>query len=422
MEPLTELKTSKNKTPTFSLYSKLNLAEGFEVEKNNEVPIDGFCVHEGIFNEIVEIVPEELTNVQDSVRNAQFRVDHGIDVVDVVGRVEQSRSTFDAIHQKQGVYYQAFIDNEIAPDTAKRVERNYVNDVSIGFNFYPECSECGEDFRGCEHWFDTAHIIARDIEVFELSLVTRGADTEAKATVSGLIAQFSDKLEKENFKKINSRGGNTMGEEDNTVDIANDLAKAKQEALEAKRLAAEQEEMAKKAQKELEEIQAKQTELEDKIKAQEEQFGTETEARKKLEKEREAEKLATKKEEVTKIVDEAFSKEMIAEEEKESEIAVLMEMSETALARERDRVEKYEKTTEEQSLETPARIEQFMNKVNEGHLGEVSLLDMVLKHIKTGEEPFIQRVVHSGFGYNKTFKSPTKDKLEGKSDMSFKGV
>ena len=64
-------------------------------------------------------------------------------------------------------------DNLIA--TAEFLEgfnpKNY--NVEIAFTLTPICSKCGGDFRECEHWFDEAHIIAKDIEVEEVYLVDK---------------------------------------------------------------------------------------------------------------------------------------------------------------------------------------------------------------------------------------------------------
>ena len=101
---------------------------------------------------------------------------------------------------------------------AKKIEEGLIDATSIGFSFEPECSICGNPYFSdeCEHFlfWDDMHLICRDMECHELSLVTFGADPHA--TVSGsLDAKSIDEL-KEKFTK--QKEELLMAKEDNIVE------------------------------------------------------------------------------------------------------------------------------------------------------------------------------------------------------------
>jgi phage head maturation protease len=172
----------------------------FEVseDKNSPPQISGFAIHPGIFNEVVEIPVSELQNLEETLKTAQLRYDHGYSVFHVIGKVLDAQKTYDAKADKEGIFYKAEIDDqdEQGAKVFRKIDRGYVNATSIGFLHESICSKCGEDFYECEHWFDEAHVIAKNCEVFELSVVPRGADGDATATVAGLNKEFVS-----NFKK-----------------------------------------------------------------------------------------------------------------------------------------------------------------------------------------------------------------------------
>lgn len=404
---------------TFSIYTKLNAGE--PLPDNTGIPIEGFCIHNGLFKQVVEVPKTELINIEKTIPNAQFRKNHGINVEDVIGKVTFAQQGIDPVIQKDGVYYKAFIDQD-ETKIAGKVAKGLVNDVSIGFDFYPECSECGEDFRSCPHWFDEAHIIARNAEVYELSLVTRGADADATANIQKFMAQFSDKQEKwvkkaqSNAKEFEEKmnlikGGKFMADKDkNAVDLGNVVEKltaSQKEALKAQQLAEEK-------TKEIEDLTAKLKAAEKDKAALEKDKKDLTSVNEKLEADNKdvttkltAKEVSDKKIEVEKLVDAEIAKELTKESDKESRIETLMGVDQVGLDITKELIEKFEKSEKihnDPMVPTTEGFKKFLDKS-----GELKL-----------DDPKVQQAyVHDIFRYDRIFKESPKQEIEGRSYMGF---
>ena len=188
---------------TFSLNSNFSLTHN----DDGSTQLEGFAIHGAdgfIVNGIFEVPESEMQNCAKSLKGAKLMKDHDTDHVDsIIGRVNAPKKTFDdGPAQMEGVHYNASL---VVDDTnlSEKIEKGLIDATSIGFTFEPECSICGNPyFSGeCEHflWCDDMHLICRDMECHELSLVTFGADPHA--TVSGsLDAKSVDEL-KEKFSK-----------------------------------------------------------------------------------------------------------------------------------------------------------------------------------------------------------------------------
>lgn len=202
---------------------KFSLHQNFSLTTNDDgsKSIEGFAIHgdDGfIVNGFYEIPKSELKNCVKTLKGAKLMKDHDTEHVDsIIGRVNQTKKTFDEDANMEGVHYKASLvvdDNKLA----EKIEKGLIDATSIGFTFEPECSICGNPFfsEECTHhpWFDDMHFICRDMNVHELSLVTFGADPHA--TVSGTFdAKELDKL-KEKFAK--EKEDFIMSKEDNMVE------------------------------------------------------------------------------------------------------------------------------------------------------------------------------------------------------------
>ena len=211
------LDKSDSMKQTFSLNSNFSLNTNPDGSKS----IEGFAIHGGedfIVNGFFEVPESEMRNCAQTLKGAKLLKDHDSDHVDsIIGRVNQTKSTFDENADMAGVHYNASL---VVDDTklAEKIEKGLIDATSIGFTFEPECSICGNPFfsEECTHhpWFDDMHFVCRDMNVHELSLVTFGADPNA--TVSGSFDEKSLEELKEKFAK--QKEDFIMQNEDNMVE------------------------------------------------------------------------------------------------------------------------------------------------------------------------------------------------------------
>ena len=148
---------------------------GFERTADNKLVVSGYSIHTGIFqNGMVEIPYSELTNIAETLKGQKFLKNHNsYESEAVIGRIVETKIGLDKNIGKKGVKYKGVIRDA---ELESKIQDGFLDNVSIGFELRPECSLCGEDFRYCEHWFDEAHVIARDCKCYEQSIVPFGAD------------------------------------------------------------------------------------------------------------------------------------------------------------------------------------------------------------------------------------------------------
>ena len=173
---------------TFSLNSKFALKHN----DNGDVQLEGFAIHGGenfIVNGLYEVPESEMRNCTRTLKGKRLFKNHDTDDIDsIVGLVDKTRTTLDESNDMKGVKYTASLmvdDSHIG----EKIERGLITDTSIGFTFTPVCSICGNDFLSdkCTHdfWSDPdMHLICKDMECHELSLVTFGADPGASVSRS----------------------------------------------------------------------------------------------------------------------------------------------------------------------------------------------------------------------------------------------
>ena len=303
---------------TFSLNSNFSLTHN----DDGSTQLQGFAIHGGedfIVNGIFEVPESEMKNCAKSLKGAKLMKDHDTFHVDsIIGRVNKTKQQFDENAEMMGVHYDASL---VVDDTnlAKKIEEGLIDATSIGFSFEPECSICGNPYfsEECEHslWWDDMHLVCRDMECHELSLVTFGADPHASVTGS-LDAKDIEAL-KEEFSKQKEEF--IMSKEDNIVEAlksenlelsekVSDLeAKLEQQEADFQK---EKDTLENEYQGEVLTLQQEKKALDDKIKAMQQELSAfRAEAEAKLAKE-----LEVKKEEVMELAKKFGIEDLMDEE------------------------------------------------------------------------------------------------------------
>lgn len=162
----------------FEAYSSIELKEDengeFERTGDGKLIVSGYSVHTGLYHGgLIEIPASELSNIAETLKGQQLRKNHSPFTEDVVGRVTDTRTALDKNIGKRGVRFKGVVRDK---QLDQQITDRFIDNNSIGFTLFPECSKCGEDFRRCEHRFSEAHVVARDCQCYEQSFVTRGAD------------------------------------------------------------------------------------------------------------------------------------------------------------------------------------------------------------------------------------------------------
>ena len=191
---------------TFSLNSNFSLTQNEDGVKE----IEGFAIHgaeDFIVNGLFEVPASEMQNCAKTLKGAKLMKDHDHEHVDsIIGRVNETQEEFDANAQMDGVRYKASL---VYDDTnlGDKIDAGLIDATSIGFEFDPECSICGNPYFSdeCDHviWWDDMHLICRDMSCIELSLVPFGADPNA--TVSSTLCSTMCGLDASNMDKVKEK-------------------------------------------------------------------------------------------------------------------------------------------------------------------------------------------------------------------------
>lgn len=314
---------------TFSLNSKFALRHN----EHGDVELEGFAIHGGenfIVNGFYEVPASEMKNCTKSLKGKKLFKDHGTDSVDnIVGLVEKTRTTYDEEVEMKGVQYNAtlMVDDS---NLSEKIERGLITDTSIGFDFTPICSICGNEFLSddCPHHplFDQdMHLICKDMNCHELSLVTFGADPGASVTSSfggadaeKLRAEFG-KLKDEIMTENNN--DNLQAENLELSQKVKDLEASITQKEEAHK--AEIEDLKLESQKDILTLQQEKEALETQIAEMGEElavFRAEAEAQK-------AEEFAAKKEELAKLASELNAEKFVSDIEEMDEAFVDKQIS-----------------------------------------------------------------------------------------------
>lgn len=153
------------------------------------VQVEGFAVHCGTFNDVT-ITKEELDKGAFSIVGSPVIKAHDMygnpeDVV--IGKVTHAECKVDPSNAVYGLFYRAEID-ALEHELIRKMELDFVSSTSIGFRSEHICSLCGNSIWSpdCDHWFwdEGFQILAKDINIHELSIVAVPADADATVTVS----------------------------------------------------------------------------------------------------------------------------------------------------------------------------------------------------------------------------------------------
>lgn len=370
-----------------------------EPQEDKPPHISGFGIHPGLFNQVVEVQEDELDNFERTLNGAQLRADHGDGVLDVIGRVNETLKTFDSKAGKEGVKYYAEVDedDEKALRVYNKVKKGYVEASSVGFYHDSICSKCGEDFHTCNHWFDEAHVIAKNCESFEISIVSLGADSDATASVSGLNKQFVNKFKKQfddkkSRLKSNNTGGKVMEPKDDVKQpldvgkIVQQLAESQADSIQkGKSLEKLQADLAK-TQKALDKLQKEQ---ENKTDAEQETIAQLKASNEKLQKSLDEITGEATKKAVSELVERQVAVGLVKEDEKEAKIESLLGTNKETI----DILTKDVEVLEAKKEEKPEK--------KEGKIPEVHNFDKNKKEISEAE--LRQIMVHTIFRYDRVF-------------------
>ena len=130
-----------------------------------------------------------MKNCTKTLKGKRLFKDHGTHSIDnIVGLVNSTKTALDEDTGMKGTKYSATLmvdDSRIG----EKIERGLITDTSIGFDFTPICSICGNEFLSeeCTHHpllDPEMHLICKDMNCQELSLVTFGADPGASVSSS----------------------------------------------------------------------------------------------------------------------------------------------------------------------------------------------------------------------------------------------
>ena len=207
---------------TFSLNSKFALKHN----DNGDVHLEGFAIHGGedfIVNGFYEVPESEMRNCTKTLKGKRLFKDHGTHSVDnIIGLVDKTRTTVDEATGMKGVKYEAslMVDDS---HLGEKIERGLITDTSIGFDFTPICSICGNEFLSdkCTHHpllDPEMHLICKDMNCHELSLVPFGADPGASVS-SSFGGEDADKLKVEFGKLKDEIMSNTQNDNLQTENI-----------------------------------------------------------------------------------------------------------------------------------------------------------------------------------------------------------
>lgn len=184
--------------------------------------LEGFAIHGGddfIVKGIFEIPESEINNCVKSLKGAKLFKDHDTEHVDsIIGRVNNSKKTFDDNADMMGAFYNASL---VVDDSrlSEKIDKGLVDATSIGFTSDVECSICGKPYLSdeCPHLllFDDMHLVCRNMHIHELSVVPFGADPFATVSGSSFSNEEVNEL-KEKFTK--QKESFIMSKEDTIVE------------------------------------------------------------------------------------------------------------------------------------------------------------------------------------------------------------
>lgn len=174
------------------------------------VRVEGFAVHCGTFNDVT-ITKEELEKAAHTILGAPIIKAHdmyGVPEEVVIGKVDHYECKVDPSNGLYGLFYGANVDAQ-EEELIRKMRLNLISATSIGFMSDHVCSLCGNSIWDpeCDHWFwdDGFQILAKDMNIHELSVVAVPADSDASISIafSKNDLQAFEKLEKQKLRRAN---------------------------------------------------------------------------------------------------------------------------------------------------------------------------------------------------------------------------
>lgn len=174
------------------------------------VEVEGFAVHCGTFNDVT-ITKEELDKGAHTIIGAPIIKAHdmyGVPEEVTIGKVISAECKIDPQNGLYGLFYKAKLDAQ-EEELIRKMKLDLISATSIGFMSEHICSICGNNIWSseCDHWFwdEDFKILAKDINIHELSVVAVPADSNASINISFSKndLQAFEKLEKQKLRRAN---------------------------------------------------------------------------------------------------------------------------------------------------------------------------------------------------------------------------
>ena len=154
------------------------------------VPIEGWLVHEGVFNRQT-FTKEELERAAPTFIGRPIVKDHKKGVDDVIGKIMNTEFRLDDNLNLYGVYYYGGVGSEHTK-LIKDIRRGFVSDTSmrVGYNKpiteTHVCNICGKKVGSCSHGIENPDFnpYATGFYGKHLSVVTEPADRQTSVAVS----------------------------------------------------------------------------------------------------------------------------------------------------------------------------------------------------------------------------------------------
>lgn len=181
------------------LTEKLNLESngltGLSRLDDGRTMVSGRAINPGLYHGLIRVEESEMQNASDSLVGDIILKDHNNTCDSAIGRIISSQV---AINDKTGLRcaeYEGWVDSD-EDKLINKINKGIIDSTSIGFEYEPYCSICGRPLEECNHfiWDEGFEIIAKNINVYELSIVSVPADKNATVSTFTATSTLSDKL------------------------------------------------------------------------------------------------------------------------------------------------------------------------------------------------------------------------------------
>lgn len=181
-------------TEKLSLQSENGLTNFFDSEYGDKF-ISGIAINPGKYHGLIRIEEDEMQNAVDTIKNTILLKDHENLCDNSIGRVTESDLLINEKTGQRCCGYTAWIDSD-ETKLINKIDKGIIDSCSIGFEYEPFCSICGRPLEECSHfiWDEGFEILAKNINIHELSIVAVPADSNATVESFKLEDTLSNKL------------------------------------------------------------------------------------------------------------------------------------------------------------------------------------------------------------------------------------